>query len=687
MSNDENDEQECPLCMETLDFTDKQFFPCACSYQICVLCFHHIVNNANGKCPACRTPYEPQNFIGTPPDADQIAKVTKDKKTMEKQAKQQASNSRKHLSNVRVIQRNLVYVIGLPLNCAKEETLRRYEYFGQYGRIVKVVINKNNLYNANSPQGPTCSAYITFANKGDAHICIAAVDGVTLDNRILRASFGTTKYCSYFLRNIACTNPDCMYLHELGEDADSFTKEEMINSKQHFSDQAHPSHVFSNGSGGRQRTILPPPPSRRVVPPAQAQTGSASAKPTQPSTQQGKSVWQGASSSAAKTQLSPSDSWEDQASSPLDQSTQQQQQQQQQQQLNLGHMSSWDGGSVSMQQKVDPRAPPGFFNQPGMPSPAGPPPGFDGLDPSTTQQKMQQPAAAQRSDWAPFGYQQQQQPMQVYPTVNQFGQMMARMSYMPFDGHTNMSLMGAGSHSAPMHIPSGFATGAHSVSSMDQGIDDLDFDPISESIRGLEQQLSLNDDDAQLPPGMFDGMLAGSSPGSVTQNYDPGGQRGHQRGIENSHLGTQSQQPDWQENLRKMLPGVNVSFAGNGAEREEEKHITQKPAIGNPGANTSQRNPSVAGMQGRVELIGSVANAPSGMNQSAGHSSNSWAPNSGGFHDPAIMAFNPLRRGSEDDEDQDAMGTSLPPGFAPPPGFEPNGFFTDVARIGTSQQA
>ena len=48
------------------------------------------------------------------------------------------------------------------------------------------MINKNNLYNANSPQGPTCSAYVTFANKGDAHSCIAAVDGVMLDNRILR---------------------------------------------------------------------------------------------------------------------------------------------------------------------------------------------------------------------------------------------------------------------------------------------------------------------------------------------------------------------------------------------------------------------------------------------------------------------------------------------------------------------
>jgi hypothetical protein len=44
---------------------------------------------------------------------------------------------------------------------------------------------------------------------------------------IYRASFGTTKYCSFFLRNLPCTNPECMYLHELGGDRDSFTKEDM----------------------------------------------------------------------------------------------------------------------------------------------------------------------------------------------------------------------------------------------------------------------------------------------------------------------------------------------------------------------------------------------------------------------------------------------------------------------------
>lgn len=35
---------------------------------------------------------------------------------------------------------------------------------------------------------------------------------------MVRASFGTTKYCNAFLRHAPCTNPDCLYLHTLGDD-------------------------------------------------------------------------------------------------------------------------------------------------------------------------------------------------------------------------------------------------------------------------------------------------------------------------------------------------------------------------------------------------------------------------------------------------------------------------------------
>ena len=34
------EQPSCPLCMEDLDATDKNFHPCPCGYQICAWCWH-----------------------------------------------------------------------------------------------------------------------------------------------------------------------------------------------------------------------------------------------------------------------------------------------------------------------------------------------------------------------------------------------------------------------------------------------------------------------------------------------------------------------------------------------------------------------------------------------------------------------------------------------------------------------
>ena len=54
---------------------------------------------------------------------------------------------------------------------AKESTLRNINYFGQYGKIEKIVINTNNVYNSGRG-GPSYSAYMTFSNPRDSAIAI-----------------------------------------------------------------------------------------------------------------------------------------------------------------------------------------------------------------------------------------------------------------------------------------------------------------------------------------------------------------------------------------------------------------------------------------------------------------------------------------------------------------------------------
>ena len=112
--------------------------------------------------------------------------------------KQFTSSELNEMSQSRIITKNLVYVIGISENLSKKDTLIKYEYFGQYGKIKKIIINKKKAYNLNNPFGPSYSAYVTYSKPYEASIAILALDNIYIDNHLIRASFGTTKYCQFF---------------------------------------------------------------------------------------------------------------------------------------------------------------------------------------------------------------------------------------------------------------------------------------------------------------------------------------------------------------------------------------------------------------------------------------------------------------------------------------------------------
>ncbi|KAJ3017043.1 transcriptional repressor general negative regulator of transcription subunit 4 [Thoreauomyces humboldtii] len=227
VSSDEED-LDCPLCMEEIDITDRYFKPCPCGYQVCRFCWNHIKENLNSLCPACRRPYSEDTVEFTPVPPEEIARIKALKKRKERERKEQDQVSRRNLANARVVQKNLVYVLGLPPKFATEEVLRTPEYFGQYGNILRVVVNRRA--HGHTPvlaQVPNTGVYITFTKKEDAARSIEAVDGSVYDGKIIRATYGTTKYCSYFLKNQTCQNPACQFLHEPGEEPDSFARDEL----------------------------------------------------------------------------------------------------------------------------------------------------------------------------------------------------------------------------------------------------------------------------------------------------------------------------------------------------------------------------------------------------------------------------------------------------------------------------
>lgn len=109
---------------------------------------------------------------------------------------------------VRVVQKNLVYAIGIPSKYANSEILKKQDFFGQFGRIKKLCIK----------EGPSISAYITYEQEESAINCILSLDETYFDNKLIRVTFGTTKYCSFFLKNKECNNSECFYLHEIKEE-------------------------------------------------------------------------------------------------------------------------------------------------------------------------------------------------------------------------------------------------------------------------------------------------------------------------------------------------------------------------------------------------------------------------------------------------------------------------------------
>ncbi|KAA8534322.1 hypothetical protein F0562_031851 [Nyssa sinensis] len=260
MSNEE--EKKCPLCAEEMDWTDQQLKPCKCGYQVCVWCWHHIMSMAEndeteGQCPACRTPYDKEKIVGMEANCERLVIINSNRKHKPQKAKPKTNEGRMDLSSVRVIQRKMAYVIGLPLCLADEDLLQQKEYFGQYGKISKISLSRTAGGAVQQFINDTCSVYITYSKEEEAIRCIQYVHGFVLEDRFLRASFGTAKYCHAWLRNTTCTNPACLYLHNIGAEEDSFSKDEVaaVHTRNIIQQIVGATHHMERRSGN----VLPTP--------------------------------------------------------------------------------------------------------------------------------------------------------------------------------------------------------------------------------------------------------------------------------------------------------------------------------------------------------------------------------------------------------------------------------------------
>ena len=136
------------------------------------MCWHRIKNDEDNKCPNCREPYGDEPFKWGPltPEQEVALKELRSKEQnsskiefypsrchLEPSIKKIISGSvskpkpavapasiasielnRDRLAHVRVMQKNLVFVVGLSTQIAQEQVLRRTEYFGTFKYFIYI---------------------------------------------------------------------------------------------------------------------------------------------------------------------------------------------------------------------------------------------------------------------------------------------------------------------------------------------------------------------------------------------------------------------------------------------------------------------------------------------------------------------------------------------------------------------
>jgi len=128
------------------------------------------------------------------------------------------------LQQIRIRQKNIVYVVGLPVSLCNAKLLKSHKWFGKFGTISRICFNTSpKCVKANSI--PT---FVTYTNESDALQAIRKMNLFCLaDGTRLKTNFGRTKFCPAFTQGDQCMNEKCKFLHHWAKVDDIITEQEI----------------------------------------------------------------------------------------------------------------------------------------------------------------------------------------------------------------------------------------------------------------------------------------------------------------------------------------------------------------------------------------------------------------------------------------------------------------------------
>lgn len=124
--------------------------------------------------------------------------------------------STENLHDMRITMTNILFVIGFNkkfISKSREE-LEGENYFGHYGKVLKLVINEFP-YDKSNKNGPFYSIHINYQDEKETSHAILALHDKLIDKNKIKASYGTTKFCKNFIEKKTCFNKECLFYHKI----------------------------------------------------------------------------------------------------------------------------------------------------------------------------------------------------------------------------------------------------------------------------------------------------------------------------------------------------------------------------------------------------------------------------------------------------------------------------------------
>lgn len=200
----------CTICSNTLNKEEELFHPCECDMKFCFYCFRDLFEkihgNLQGLCPQCRKPLKAR--IQVPQKA---------------QKRELDISNKNFLRKVRVLIRKSLYLQCVPAELSILQ-LQTVNFLGKYGEIKDISIELK--YFQADPPG-TYRVFVHYLDDISAAKAVLALNGHVIGKIHMKAEYMMANFCGNFLKNKQCYIRNCKFLHEVPNECEWYTLEEM----------------------------------------------------------------------------------------------------------------------------------------------------------------------------------------------------------------------------------------------------------------------------------------------------------------------------------------------------------------------------------------------------------------------------------------------------------------------------